>query len=95
MTRFSPDGWVPPPGVLPGWNWLPPDHGVSPRLDRVPRWVRLWFRTPLLDRWAYAWMWHHGALEMVPPQAPPPDPAGDREPRRPPPRGGRGAGDRR
>ena len=94
MTQFSPGGWVPPPGVLPGWDWLPPDHGVRPRLDRVPGWVRAWFHTPFLDRYAYAWMWRHGCLELVPPREPPAGPAGDREPRRPGPRTDGRAADR-
>ena len=93
MTEFSPGRWVPPPGVLPGWDWLPPEHGLAPHLERVPWWVRAWYRTPLLDRWAHAWMWHHGGWEVVPPREPPPRPAGDREPRRPVPPSGSGAGD--
>ncbi|MGY1855886.1 hypothetical protein [Modestobacter sp. SYSU DS0290] len=81
----SPGPWSAPPGVLPGWDWLPPDHGVRRRLDRVPAWVRLWYRTPFVDRYAHAWMWHHGGWDVLP-TAGPGDPAGDREPRRPPPR---------
>ena len=42
----SPGAWRPPPGTRPAWNWVPPDHGLTPRLDRVPRWVRAWYRTP-------------------------------------------------
>ena len=95
MTESSPGACVPPPGVLPGWNWLPPQHGAAPRLDRVPWWVRAWYRTPLLDRYAHVWMWHHGGWELRPSQwqPPPPDLAGDREPRRPVPPTDRGATD--
>lgn len=64
----SPGGWSPPDGVLPAWNWLPPP-GVEPRMDRVPAWVRLWYGTPLVDRYAHAWLWHQGGYDVVPPEA--------------------------
>ena len=47
----SPGGWIVPPGVRPAWNWTPPP-GIVPRPDRAPRWVRWWYRTPLIDRYA-------------------------------------------
>jgi hypothetical protein len=62
----SPAGWQAPDGVLPAWSWAPPD-GLQPRLDRVPAWVRLWYHTPLADRYAYAWMWEHGGWDVLPP----------------------------
>lgn len=27
----------------------------------MPLWVRLWYMAPLIDRFAYEWMWWHGA----------------------------------
>lgn len=55
-----------------------------PRLDRAPRWVRWWYATPLIDRYAHTWMWRHGAWDVVPPPAREPGGgAGVREPRRP------------
>src|SRR6266511_6462694 len=66
----SPGGWTPPPGVKPGWEWVPPG-GASPRLEAMPAWVKLWYRTPFLDRWAYAWMWEHGGWWVDPPNSPP------------------------
>jgi len=67
---FSPGGWLTPPGVMPGWNWLP-TGGASPRLDVLPLWVRAWYRIPLIDRYAHVYMWHHGAWETASPdQAP-------------------------
>ena len=81
----SPGGWVVPPGVRPAWNWTPPP-GIVPRPDRAPRWVRWWYGTPVIDRYAYSWMWWHGAWDVVPAVAPAPgggDIAGVREPRRP------------
>jgi hypothetical protein len=62
----SPGGWTPPSGVRPGWNWVPPD-GAVPRADLMPRWVRLWYHTPFVDRFAHAWMWSHGGWDVVPP----------------------------
>jgi hypothetical protein len=62
---FSPGGWSAPPGRIAAWNWTPPG-GAAPRPDRAPRWVRVWFHVPLADRWAYAWMWRHGAWEVEP-----------------------------
>lgn len=66
----SPGGWRPPDDVLPAWSWAPPD-GITARLDRVPAWVRLWYGTPLVDRYAQAWMWEHGGYDVLPPGAEP------------------------
>jgi hypothetical protein len=55
--------------VLPAWAWSPHARGISPRLDLAPWWVRLWYATPFVDRYAYAWMWHHGCWEIHPAQA--------------------------
>lgn len=71
---LSPGGWTPPAGVRPGWDWLPPSGG-SARVDLLPRWAALWQATPFLDRWAYAWMWRHGAWEVHPWPEPAPAPA--------------------
>ncbi|MBO0835589.1 MAG: hypothetical protein J2P28_08730 [Actinobacteria bacterium] len=64
----SPGGWEAPAGVRPAWNWTPPS-GLEPRLDRVPIWARLWYGTPFIDRYAHAWMWHHGGWDVIPPDA--------------------------
>lgn len=63
---LSPGGWQVPPGRKPGWDWVPP-AGARPRLDRVPRWVRILFWTPFLDRYAHRWMWFHGGWDVDPP----------------------------
>ena len=73
----SPGGWAVPPGVRPAWNWTPPP-GIAPRPDRAPRWVRWWYGTQFIDRYAYSWMWWHGAWDVVP--AGGGDTAGIREP---------------
>ena len=62
----SPGGWQTPPGSRPAWQWAPP-HGLQLRLDRVPLWVRLWYKTPFADRYACAWMWEHGGWDVLPP----------------------------
>ena len=64
--EVSPGRWVAPPGRRPAWNWVPDGHGIRPRLDAVPLWVRLWYRTPFVDRFAYVWMWHHGGWWVHP-----------------------------
>ena len=80
----SPGQWVVPASQRPGWAWLP-DHGASPNLRALPRWVRVWFRTPFIDRYCYEWMWWHGGWAVLVPfdPAPPPPDGGDRETRRP------------
>lgn len=61
----SPGGWEAPEGGRPGWGWVP-DAGAAERTDRMPRWVRVWARTPFADRSAYVWMWHHGGFDVDP-----------------------------
>jgi hypothetical protein len=34
----------------------------------MPRWVRIWFRTPFLDRYAHQWMWFRGGWDVDPPE---------------------------
>lgn len=65
----SPGGWQPPRHRLPAWDWAPPS-GLRPRLDRVPQWVRVWYHTPFIDRYAHAWMWRHGGWDVLPPSPP-------------------------
>lgn len=88
----SPGHWVAPTGQRPGWDWLP-EHGASPNLRAMPRWVRVWFRTPFIDRYAHEWMWWHGGWAVLVPGDPPPRPPDDgvREPLRPLPVGRSGA----
>jgi hypothetical protein len=66
----SPGHWVAPAGHRPGWDWLP-EHGALPNLRAMPRWVRIWFRTPFIDRYAYEWMWWHGGWSVLVPSDPP------------------------
>lgn len=55
------DGGDPPAG-----SRGPPD-GLRARLDRVPGWLRLWYRTPWVDRYAHRWMWDPGGWDVLPP----------------------------
>ncbi len=59
----SPAGWLVPAGVKPGWDWLP-SNGARARLELMPVWVRVWYYTPLIDKYAYVWMWNHGGWEI-------------------------------
>ena len=71
----SPGGWEVPPGLRPMWDWTPPGGG-RPRLDRVPAIVRAWYELPFVDRYAHAWMWHHGGWDIASPSGPAGDSAG-------------------
>jgi hypothetical protein len=62
----SPGDWAVPSGLRPGWQWLP-EYGAHPNLRAMPRWVRLWYRTPFIDRYAYEWMWWHGGWSVLVP----------------------------
>lgn len=76
----SPAGFTAPPSTRPAWNWVPEGHGIHPRWEAVPAWVRLWYQVPFVDRYAYVWMWHHGGWWVRPfPPEPGPD-GGVREP---------------
>lgn len=84
LGTSSPGDWIVPGGQRPGWEWLP-EHGAIPNLRAMPRWARVWYRTPFLDRYAYEWMWWHGGWWVLAPAEPPsaPPDGGVREPRRP------------
>lgn len=78
----SPGDWKVPAGKRPGWSWLPPG-GARPNIREMPLWVRVWHMMPLLDRFAYEWMWWHGLWLVVADWHPPPPDAQVREPRQP------------
>jgi hypothetical protein len=61
---FSPGPWTLPKRKIPGLTWSPPG-GLVPRLDLVPGRVLRCYYAPLIDRWACAWMWNHGAFEVL------------------------------
>ena len=83
FAQPSPGRWTVPPGMRPGWEWLP-EHGAWPLLRSMPRWVRVWYRVPFIDRYAYEWMWWHGGWAVLDPGDDPQeenDGDGGREPR--------------
>ena len=61
---------------LPGWNVIP--AGYSARFDvaAAPLWLRVFFRTPFIDRFAYPLMVRRGYAFL----APFPSSAGKRDP---------------
>jgi hypothetical protein len=64
---------------LVGWNDIPPGYGAQFELDGAPAWLRLWFRTPFLDRFAYPVAVRRGYGWLTPPPgaAPVPTDVGD------------------
>jgi hypothetical protein len=38
---------------LEGWNHIPLGYSARFELDAAPRWLRVWFHTPFVDRFAY------------------------------------------
>ena len=66
-----------PWGAVPGWLVRAGEGDARMALDagvraefapgRMPWWVRLWCSVPLVDRYAYVWMWHHGGWDVLPP----------------------------
>ena len=53
---------------LEGWNHIPDGFGAQFDLVAAPWWLPAWFRTPLLDRFAYPVVVRrgHGWLSMHP-----------------------------
>ena len=65
---------------IDGWNNVPEGYGLTWDLSYAPVWLRVWFRIPILDRFAYpqlirrrfAWLtphpyWPEGKRGPVPP----------------------------
>ena len=38
---------------LEGWNHVPHGYGATFDIGGAPWWLRAWFRTPFVDRFAY------------------------------------------
>jgi hypothetical protein len=59
---------------LVGWNDIPCGYGAEFELDSAPWWLRAWFRTPFVDRFAhrlavrrgYGWLSPHPGGEPGP-----------------------------
>jgi hypothetical protein len=59
-----------------GWNVLPEGYGLALSLDACPRWLKLWARLPLLDRFSYPVLVRRGIAYLVPhPSTPWQDPS--------------------
>jgi len=54
--------------VLEGWNHIPDGYGASFAVEDAPWWLRLWYRLPFLDRFAYPLLVRrgHGYLRAFP-----------------------------
>ena len=68
------DGWV----RLAGWNWIPGGYELRWERAAAPWWLRAWFVTPFIDRFAYPVMIRRGYAWLVPDPGQPrhPVPAG-------------------
>ena len=53
---------------LEGWNHIPAGYSASFDVAAAPWWLRAWFRTPFVDRFAYPVMVRrgHGLLRPLP-----------------------------
>src|ERR1700686_2680546 len=52
-----------------GRDWVP-EGGAGERLDRMPRWVRLWSKDPLRSIGDFdGWLWDHGGYDVEGPEA--------------------------
>ena len=45
---------------LEGWNSVPVGYGAAFDLHSAPWWLRVWFHTPVVDRYAYPVVVHRG-----------------------------------
>jgi hypothetical protein len=62
---------------LEGWNHIPRGYGADFDVASAPWWLRLWFGTPFVDRYAYPRLVRRGHGYLTPN---PGCPADDREP---------------
>lgn len=51
---------------LDGWNVMPRGYGVRFDVDAAPLWLRVFFRTPFIDRFAYPLMVRRGHAYLAP-----------------------------
>ena len=51
---------------LEGWNHVPAGYGASFDVPSAPWWLRIWFRTPFVDRWAYPRLVRRGHGHLAP-----------------------------
>lgn len=51
---------------LPGWNVIPPGHGARFDVAASPLWLRVLFRSPFVDRFAYPLLVRRGHAYLSP-----------------------------
>lgn len=52
--------------TLEGWNHVPRGYGAEFDVASAPWWLRLWFRTPFVDRYAYPRLVQRGHGHLTP-----------------------------
>ena len=62
---------------LEGWNTIPDGYGARFETSRTPLWLRLWFRTPVLDKFAYPVVIRRGFGYLTPNLGQPADTLGE------------------
>jgi hypothetical protein len=73
--------------ALEGWDHVPRGYGAEFDVASAPWWLRLWFRTPFVDRYAYPRLVRRGLGWLTPSPAVPEEarePVGDDWRLRPP-----------
>jgi hypothetical protein len=50
---------------LEGWNHVPRGYGADFDLRAAPLWLRAWFRTPFLDRFAHPQLVRRGFAHLT------------------------------
>lgn len=63
--------------ILAGWKDIPDGYGAEFDLDQAPLWLRVWFRTPFVDRFAYPVAVRQGYGWLTPHPGGEPGPIGD------------------
>jgi hypothetical protein len=52
--------------ILEGWNHVPWEFGARFEITAAPWWLRAWYATPLLDRFAYPVLVRRGYGHLSP-----------------------------
>ena len=52
--------------TLEGWDHVPRGYGATFDVSAAPLWLRIWFRTPFLDRFAHPRMVERGCAYLTP-----------------------------
>lgn len=60
----DPREWTSSPGPWPGRERSSSPGDARLRLDRVPAWARMWWRSRVAQRRARQWLWQHGGYDV-------------------------------